>query len=70
MAANYDVVNVGPTILEPQAGRSPRGVLVSFVTKPSNLSGELRVTEADAVPTVLGPMLDAAAATLEAIKNL
>lgn len=70
MAGNYDVVNVGPTILDGRAGQSPRGVLVTFVTKPSGLDGELRVPEADATPSKLGPLLDTAAATLEAIKAL
>lgn len=70
MAGTYDVVSVGPTILDPRAGRDPRGVLVTFVTKPSGLSGEIRVPETDANPATLGPLLDAAAANLEAIKNL
>lgn len=70
MGANYDVISVGPTILEGVPGRTPRGQLIVFVTKPSKLEGELRVVDEDATPAKLAPLLDAAAANLEAIKAL
>lgn len=70
MAATYDVTAIGPTIVETPDGRPVRGQVVSFVTKPSAIPGEVRVVDADATPDALAPVIEAAARNLEQIKAL
>lgn len=70
MAATYEVVSIEPTTILGPANRPARGQLITFVTVPSKITGELRVADADATPDAVHEQITARAAQLEAIKAL
>jgi hypothetical protein len=68
MGTNYETVSIAPTTVLDETKRPGPGWLVTFVTKPSEQTGELRIAGADLDPTAAAAMLTDLAGKIEQLK--
>lgn len=68
MADKYENAVPSPTIVDAGGGRFVRGWVVTFTTKPSGLTGEIRVEGDEPDPDQIDMLASAQAAKLEAIR--
>lgn len=69
MADNYENATPTPTVVDGGGGRFVRGWVVTFTTKPSGLSGEVRVEGDTPDPAAIAAAVTAQAAALETIRS-
>lgn len=70
MAATYKVTGSNRSVQQTPGGGFVRTMEVSFITEPSNVAGVIEVPETQYTPEHLAPLLEAAAANIEAIHAL
>lgn len=70
MAGTYEVTGQRPTTSITRAGTIGPFMVVAFVTKPSNVPGELTISLAEYTPEQVDALLTAQAAVMEQVAHL
>lgn len=70
MADRYQVTDQRPSSHVTRAGQIENTYVVTFVTKPGNITGTVEIPVGQYDPTNVHRILDAQAANLESIANL